>query len=77
MSYQCLFLKLKDVVPVQVLNILKEYLLIKTFKVTLIYVLIIVCFKLIRDVTMFPEIEFSDKSIEKILSIRVLECEVI
>ena len=29
------------------------------------------------DVTMFPEIAFSDMSVEKILSIRVLECEVI
>ena len=46
MSCQRLFFKLKDVVPVQVLNILKEYLLIKTFKVTLIYV-IIIRFKLI------------------------------
>ena len=29
------------------------------------------------DVTMFPEIAFSDMAVEKILSIRVLECEVI
>ena len=29
------------------------------------------------DVIMFPEIVFSDMSVKKILSIRVLECEVI
>ena len=49
MSYQrLLFFKLKKVVAVQVLIILKEYLLIKTFKVMLIYVLIIIHFKLIN-----------------------------
>ena len=87
MHCQCLLFKLKDVVPGQVLNILKEYLLIKTFKVLLIYVLLVLNWSIGRnrnwakwseiDVTMFPEIGFSDMSVEKILSIRVLVHEVI
>ena len=87
MHCQHLLFKLKDVVPVQVLNILKEYLLIKTFKVLLIYVLLALNWSIGRnrnwakwsgiDVTMFPETGFSDTSVEKILSIRVLVHEVI
>ena len=87
MHCQRLLFKLKDVVPGQVLNILKEYLLIKTFKVLLIYVLLVLNWSIGRnrnwakwseiDVTMFPEIGFSDMSVEKILSIRVLVHEVI
>ena len=42
------FFKLKDVAPAQVLNILKEYFFVKTFKATLLYVLIIIRFKLIN-----------------------------
>ena len=84
--YQHLFFKLKDVVPVQALNILKEFLLIKTFKVSLIYVLIIIRFKLIE---IEIEIRLSDQRLmlqcfQHFLicplicpSIRVLECEVI
>ena len=88
MSYQHLFFKIKDIVPVQVLNILKEYLLLKLLKLRwcTFLSLFVLNWSIARnrnwakqseiDVTMFPEIAFSDMTVEKI-SIRVLECEVI
>ena len=39
----------EDIVPVQVLDILKEYLLVKMFTVTLTYVLLMILFKLSID----------------------------
>ena len=63
----------EDIVPVQVLDILKEYLLVKMFTVTLTYVLLMILFKLSIDrnrnwakrleidLIMYPNISFFEK----------------
>ena len=87
MSTPRIFFKLKDVVPVQFLISSRDICWLKLLKIRCYTLLFVLNSSVGRNrnwtkwseigATMFPEIAFSDISFEKILSIKLLEHEMI